>query len=156
MKFKDIIAISNMGGLYEVIKQRPDGVIARALNEKRNRYVSNRIHTFSPLDKIGIFTENNDSEPLGYVLRSIQLFEENGNTLPHPKKSSSSILKNFLGTILPDYDEERVYVSDIKKLIKWYLILKKYDGIPTEEELKEAEQEAAEAMAKAEAAEAEE
>jgi hypothetical protein len=133
MEFKDIVAISGMPGLYETLRQRPDGIIAQGLGEKKSRYISNRIHTFSPLDKISIYTEGEDSVLLEVVFRLMQEQELSHNNVPPKAKSSSDVLRGYFKTILADYDEERVYVSDIKKVIKWYLLLKQFDAIPPEE-----------------------
>ena len=127
MEFKDILAISSMPGLYESLGERPDGLLVRRLDEKKVRFVSNRIHVFSPLDKIGIYVTDveNDNVALDKVMRAILKAETEQNLqLPSSKKASNKDLKAFITTILPDYDESRVYVSDIKKLIKWYLIVK--------------------------------
>ncbi len=127
MEFKDILAISSMPGLYQSLGERPDGLLVQRLGEEKVRFVSNRIHVFSPLDKIGIYVTDveEDNVALDKVMRSILQAETEQNlSLPTSKKASNKELRTFLRTILPNFDEERVYVSDIKKLIKWYLIVK--------------------------------
>ena len=127
MEFKDILAISSMPGLYESMSERPGGLLVRRLDEKKVRFVSNRIHVFSPLDKIGIYITDaeEDNVALDKVMRKIVQAEIDTNIqLPNAKKASNAELKAFMTSVLPNYDETRVYTSDIKKLIKWYLIVK--------------------------------
>ncbi len=135
MKFKDIVAISGMSGLYEMMKQRPDGMVVRSLQEEKSRFVSNRIHTFSPLETIAIYTDNNDSVELKKVMQTI-LAKKEEIKIPSAKAKSPD-LKAFFKQILENYDEERVYVSDIKKVIKWFNLLKEYDLIADDEEEEE-------------------
>ena len=136
MEFKDILAVSSLPGLYEIERQRPDGLIVKGLDDKKSRFVSNRIHTFSPLDKIAIYTFD-DSVELVNVMKGMQEKASAGELkIPSPKASSKD-LKSFFGKVLADYDEDRVYVSDIKKVIKWYTILETHGiafEIPKEEE----------------------
>ncbi len=128
VEFKDVVSISGMGGLFATVAQRPNGMIVRALGEEKSKLVSNRIHTFSPLDKIAIYTED-DSIPLIDVMRAMLTADTEQNNAPVSSKASSSDLKKYFRSILADYNEERVYVSDIKKIIKWYGILKDHDLI---------------------------
>lgn len=142
MEFKDVVSISGMGGLFEMIKQRPNGMIVKGLGNNKTQFVSNRIHTFSPLDKIAIYTIN-DSVPLIDVMLEMLRLDNEENKPPIPPKSSSPDLKKYFVSILSDYDEERVYVSDIKKVIKWYNLLKEHDLVrkpePVEEEVETEE-----------------
>lgn len=128
MEFKDVVAVSGMGGLFEMISQRPDGMLIQPIGSNKKRFVSNRIHTFSPLDKIGIYTLDGDSLPLEDVMRNIHKDVAEGGTLPSSNANSDE-LKAFFVRVLEDYDEEKVYVSDIKKVVKWYHILAEYDLI---------------------------
>ncbi len=145
MEFKDVVAVSGMGGLFEMVAQRPDGILIQPLGGTKKKFASNRIHTFSPLDKIGIYTLDGDSLPLEDVMRNIKKYEEEGNTVVSAN-SSSNDLKDFFSQVMEDYDDERVYVSDIKKVVKWYQILAEHDLIQEkaaaeEEEASEDKQE---------------
>ncbi len=128
VEFKDVVSISGMGGLFAIVAQRPNGMIVRPFGEEKSRLVSNRIHTFSPLDKIAIYTDD-DSIPLLDVMRAMLKADTEENNTPVSPKASSNDLKKYFRSVLEDYNEERVYVSDIKKIIKWYAILKEYDLI---------------------------
>ncbi|PSJ75413.1 hypothetical protein C7N43_18930 [Sphingobacteriales bacterium UPWRP_1] len=148
MKFKDIVAISGLPGLYEMISAKPGGAVVRGLQDGKTQFISNRIHTFSPLDKISMYTVDTDSEPLGNIIQNIQKFEnEQNGTVPQAKEKPDN-LRAFLKAVLPNYDENRVYVSDIQKLIKWYALLKNLElDFETEETAAENASEAADGAA---------
>lgn len=128
MEFKDITAISGMGGLFAMVHARPDGMVVKHLDSNRTQFVSNRIHTFSPLDKIGIFSGGDTVDLLEVMLLMLKDETEDNGKIPDAKGSSKE-QKDYFRRILPEYEEERVYVSDIKKAIKWYKILKEHDLI---------------------------
>lgn len=124
MKFKDIISVSGLPGLYEMMSAKPNGAVLRALQDGKTKFISNRIHTFSPLDKISMYTVDTDSEPLGKIVQAIIKFENEENGQIPLAKDKPDVLRNFMKTVLPNFDEDRVYVSDIQKLLKWYSLLK--------------------------------
>lgn len=134
MELKDIVAISGLSGLYEIITQRPDGMIVRPLDEGQSKFVSSRIHVFTPLDGITIYTDTDNIE-LSKVLPVMKKQEKENP--PVEIKSNNEAFKEYFKKILPGYDEERVYVSDIKKVIKWYSILDAHGLVKVEEEKKE-------------------
>lgn len=117
MNLKDIVSISGMGGLYQVRGQRSNGLIVSALGEEKSKFVSNRVHMFTPLEGITIYTYTDNVE-LGKVLLAMKKIAD--ATPPLASKESNDAHKEYFKTVLPDFDEDRVYVSDIKKLIKWY------------------------------------
>lgn len=150
MEFKDVVAISGMPGLYESMSVRPDGMIVRAIGSNKKQYVSQRIHTFSPIDKIGIYIEDGDTLDLLDVMLSIQEQEKDSLVLPKPN-SKADVLKKFMRTILPTYDDDKVYVSDIKKLIKWYNLLSPTGVIQPKPEKEEVGEDATDATSENEA-----
>ena len=124
MEFKDIATVSGKGGLFRVVKPAKTGVILESLDEKKAKLITGMQHKVSVLSEISIYTTGQeDSVPLEIVLRKIkEEFDEDPGV---DKNSDPEELKSFLAHILPDYDRERVYVSDIKKLVSWYLIINK-------------------------------
>ncbi len=120
--YKKIVTIGGKPGLYEIQNQRPDGLIVKSLIDAKTQFVSSRLHHFTLLENISIYTQL-DSEPLYDIFEKMG---ENDSEIPEAK-SSSNDLKAFFIKILPDYDEERVYVSDIKKVIKWYRLLQNHE-----------------------------
>lgn len=141
MILKDILAISGEPGLFRFIAQGKNAIIVEHLETKKrsSAYGSAKV---SSLEDIAIFTENEDV-PLGKVFNIIHE-KENGGAAPD-SKSDVKILNTWFEGILPDYSKDKVYTSDIKKLVQWYNILHKLNLLVFDEpEVKsEAESESA-------------
>lgn len=119
MKFEDIASVAGKGGLFKVLKPSKSGVILESMDEKKSKLVVGADARVSILSEISIYTYSDEgSEPLETVMKKIHS-EFDGDT-GLDKNSAPDELKAFLKHILPEYDEERVYVSDIKKLVSWY------------------------------------
>lgn len=129
---RQIAAISGLGGLYKVVKPTRTGVIVESLEENPKTMVAQARHRMSLLDEISIYTTDEEGTvPLAEVFNRIH--EKYGDELPLSDKPSDEEYKEFMSSVLPDFDEDRVYVSDMKKLAGWYLILNKYLGFSAEE-----------------------
>ncbi|WP_186279819.1 DUF5606 domain-containing protein [Fluviicola chungangensis] len=157
MNLTGIIAISGKPGLYKVLAQGKNNIIVESLEDKKRvpAYASDRI---SALDDISIYTYDDD-KPLKEIFISIFEKEKGKETISH--KEDQNKLKAYLVEVLPNFDQERVYASDIKKIFQWYnLLLKAGALIPEETEKEEAapakEKKAPKAAAKKESAEASE
>lgn len=125
MDLKEIASISGKGGLFKIVKPTRSGVIVESLDDKAARMVATANHRISVLKEISIYTSDAEgSTPLENVLQTIH--QEFGDDPGVDNSSSSEELKAFLQHILPEYDRDRVYVSDIKKLVGWYKILLQY------------------------------
>jgi hypothetical protein len=137
MNLTEIASIAGKGGLYKVVKPTRTGVIVESIDDKQVKFPASANHRISILEEISIYTTDAEgSAPLGEVLMNIK--KEFDNDLGVSGTSDPEELKAFLKHVLPAYDEERVYVSDIKKLISWYNILNQHmPEIFTEEETKE-------------------
>jgi len=124
MEYKDIASVSGKSGLFKVLSPARSGVILESLNEEKKRMVAGIHQKVSVLDEISVFVHNNEgSVPLKNVLHKIYVeFEDDPGV---DSASSSEEFKAFFKYILPDYDENRVYVSDMKKIVGWYNILRK-------------------------------
>jgi hypothetical protein len=121
MQIKDIIAVSGVGGLSRLASSRTNGLLLENLDTGKTKFFSTRKHQFTPLETVSIYTMMDTAE-LKEVLSSMKALEE---TTPVPSsKESNDILSVYFEKVLPEYDKERVYPSDIKKIIKWYSILK--------------------------------
>lgn len=119
VKVKDLMAIAGKSGLYRYLAQARNGVIVESLLDNK-RSVAPASARVSALEDISIFTRDEDM-PLSDVLLKIHEKEE-GKPAIDPK-SGNEDLKRYFEQILPEYDEERVYVSDIKKVLGWYNLL---------------------------------
>lgn len=125
MELKDIASISGKGGLFKVLKPTRTGVILEAIDETRSKFIAGASQRVSLLKEISIYTTSKEgSFPLEDLLD--KLYKEYGDTLPVNGKSDNRDLYSFLGKSIPDYDQSKVYPSDIKKLISWYGILVKF------------------------------
>lgn len=119
MNLKGVIAISGKPGLYKVIGQGKNNIIVESLDtdKKIPAYAKDRI---SAIEDISIYTDEEDV-PLKTVFESIYQKENGQNCISH--KESLGKLEAYLGDVLPNYDRERVYPSDIKKIFQWYNML---------------------------------
>lgn len=119
MELKDIISIPGTGGLFKVVAQSKNGFIVESLTDQK-RMPINTSQRISSLVDIAVFTTGDDL-PLKQVFKKIQ--ETDGNKLTVDPKSDAKILKEYFKKIVPDFDEERVYASDMKKILSWYEML---------------------------------
>lgn len=130
MNLTGIIAISGRAGLYKVVAQGKNNLIVESLEDKKRfpAYASDRI---SALEDISIYTYDEDVA-LKSIFDSIYA-KENGGTAPSHKDDKKK-LESYLLEVLPNYDQERVYISDIKKLYQWYNLLHKAGELNKPEE----------------------
>jgi len=124
MSLEKILSISEKPGLFKLITQTKNGFIAESLIDGKRLSVSAQSNV-SLLSEIAIYTLT-DEVPLKDVLKKIQI-KENGNKTSISHKESKNNLEEYFFSILQDYDEDRVYPSDIKKIIRWYNILQEND-----------------------------
>lgn len=122
MEFNEIATVSGKGGLFKVLKPSKTGVILESLDEDKARFMAGPTARVSILNDISIYTTSEEgSVSLEEVFKKI--YKEFKEDIGIDPNEDGEELKAFLKHILPDYDEERVYVSDIKKLVKWYGVL---------------------------------
>ncbi len=116
---KGILAVSGQGGLFKLVSQAKNSIIVESIvdGKRMPAYATSRI---SALEDISIFTEDGDVK-LAEVFKNISEKEDAAQAISH--KASGNDLKKYFGEILPNYDRDRVYVSDMKKVIQWYNLL---------------------------------
>lgn len=136
MRYIEIVAITGLSGLYQLISTKSDGAIVKNLDDNTTKFVAARSHNVTPLDSIEVFTIT-DNVRLFDVFQS---FKENDTILEEfdLSKADNKKIASTFATLFPDYDKDRVYVSDMKKIIKWYKILKKLDLLNVPETNEEA------------------
>ena len=139
MELKDIVAINGKPGLYEIKAQSKGGIIVESLIDSK-RIPITVTHNISALNEIAIYTYEEEI-PLRIVLKSIGEKENGKEALSH--KENDKVLTSYFREVLPNFDEERVYTSNIKKIMQWYNLLasKNFDFAAikeVEEETKEA------------------
>ena len=119
---KTILSISGKPGLYKLISQGKNMLIVESIRTEKKRFPSYGNEKIISLADIAMYT--NDAEvPLRDVLESIKEKENAAVASIDPKKATAEELRSYLAEVLPDFDRDRVYVNDIKKLILWYNIL---------------------------------
>jgi len=135
MSLDKILSISGKPGLFKVVTQTRTGFIAESLIDQKK--VNVNIHSnVSILSEIAVYTLTEEL-PLREVLKKI-MEKENGQQTSISHKDSKDTLEEYFFGVLPDYDEDRVYASDIKKIIQWYNLLQKHNMLDALEEDKEA------------------
>ncbi len=138
MELKDIVAINGKPGLYEIKAQSKGGIIVESLIDSK-RFPVTATHNISALNEIAIYTYEEEI-PLRIIFKAIGE-KENGNEAINPKENGK-VLTSYFREILPDFDEERVYTSNIKKVLQWYNLLasQKFDFTSIKEEEEETEE----------------
>ncbi len=145
---KDILSISGHGGLFKYLKKSRNGIIVEHL-ETGKRMNADATARVNALEDISVYTVDGDV-PLKDIFKAISE-KENGGPSLNPKKTSSNKLREYFEEIAPEYDDEKVYVSDIKKILKWYNTLQRLEMLNFEEDEQE-DQENAEEQSGTEAA----
>jgi len=123
MKLDNIVSITGLPGLHKLVASRPNGLLIEALDTKKRQFVSARKHQFTPLVSVGIYTFM-DTIGLDEVIKKVHASEA---TAPIPDvNDKADTLRAWFKGIVPDHDEDRVHINDIRKLLKWYTALKTY------------------------------
>lgn len=134
IKLSELMSVSGLPGLFRMVGNRPNGLIAEDLDTGKRRFLPMRKHQFSPLETIAIFTEM-DSVPLIDVLFKIDALKD--DTPPIAPNSSNSELRDYFRKVLPEHDDSRVFPRDIKKIIKWYTFITERDLLHKESDEEE-------------------
>ncbi|MCW3462632.1 DUF5606 family protein [Chitinophaga nivalis] len=141
MQYREIVAVTGLGGLFQLMASKQDGAIVRSLEDKSTRFVSSRVHNFTPLESIEVFTTG-ENVNLAEVFKAM---DEKAAAFPVAEgKADNNAIKAYFKNVFPEFDEERVYVSDMKKMVKWFGILKANDLLKFDEILAEGEEETVE------------
>lgn len=136
MQYREIVAVTGLGGLFQLVASKQDGAIVRSLEDKSTRFVSSRVHNFTPLESIEVFTTG-ENVNLAEVFKAMD-----EKAASHPLvtgKADNNAIKAYFKSVFPEFDEDRVYVSDMKKMVKWFGILKANDLLKFDEILAEGE-----------------
>jgi len=121
MEYGKIIAVTGMPGLFELLSSKNDGAIVRSLEDKSTKFVSSRVHNFSHLESIEVFTVRENVN----LTEIFHAMENESSKVPDQKDAAG--IKKYFEKVYPDLDLERVYTSDLKKMAKWFEILKAND-----------------------------
>jgi Domain of unknown function (DUF5606) len=119
MEYNKLISITGFSGLFELLSSKTDGAIVKSLDDQSTKFVSSRIHQFSHLESIEVYTTEDNVN----LVDVFQAIKTSGKTLPSEKDDKA--IKAYFKEVFPTMDFERVYTSDMKKMIKWYNVIDK-------------------------------
>lgn len=119
---KTILAISGKSGLYVMVSRGRSTIIVETLDEQKKRFTVGLHDKITSLNDVSMYTDGDDT-PLLTVFNNIKTMQDGKPVDLDPKKASKEQLEDFMAKALPDYDRDRVYQNDIRKLITWYNIL---------------------------------
>ena len=143
MEYSKLVAVTGLPGLFELISSRVDGAVVRSLDDNKTQFVSSRVHNFSHLESIEVYTQR---ENVNLVDVFNAMDKESGSL---PNSNDNAAVKKYFEKVYPEMDFEKVYPSDMKKMVKWFDSLKKHKveikltelaeetAEPVEEEVKE-------------------
>lgn len=118
MEYNQLVAVSGLPGLFELVSSKADGGIVRSLEDSSTRFVSTRVHQFSHLESIEVYTIR-ENVNLVEVFKAMEKA-----TLSLPAEKDAAAVKNYFKQVFPDMDFDRVYDSDRRKMVKWFTQLK--------------------------------
>ena len=119
MEYNKLASVTGMSGLFELVSSKADGAVVRSLEDNSTKFISSRIHNFSHLESIEIFTVKDNVNLVDIFLAM------KASTEKLPDSNNAKLVKAYFEKVYPDMDFERVYASDMKKMVKWYEVLVK-------------------------------
>jgi Domain of unknown function (DUF6852)/Domain of unknown function (DUF5606) len=138
MEYSKLVAVTGLPGLFELISSRGDGAVVRSLDDNKTQFISGRVHNFSHLESIEVYTQRENVN----LVDVFNVMEKDGSSLPDAKDNDA--VKKYYEKVYPEMDFERVYSSDMKKMVKWFEALKKHNVEIKLSELPEETEEAVE------------
>lgn len=138
MEYSKLVSVTGLNGLFELVGSKTDGAIVRSLDDKTTKFVSSRVHNFSHLESIEVYTVRDNVN----LVEVFQAMRKSKKALPSDKDAAA--VKAYFQKVYPDMDFGRVYGSDMKKMIKWFSILQENNIDPklSEEPEENTEEEA--------------
>jgi len=121
MEYAKIVAVTGLPGLFELVSSKSDGAIVKSLDDKSTKFVSSRIHNFSHLESIEVYTVRDNVN----LVDIFTAMDKSGEKSPDEKDNAA--VKKYFEKVYPDLDFDRVYTSDMKKMVKWFGVLKSND-----------------------------
>ncbi|MCU0336422.1 MAG: DUF5606 domain-containing protein [Sediminibacterium sp.] len=117
MEYSKLIAVTGMPGLFELVSSKHDGALVKSLEDGTTKFASNRSHQFSHLESIEVYTIRENVN----LVEVFQAMKSAGKNLPNEKNANE--VSAYFREVFPDLDFDRVYASDMKKMVKWFKIL---------------------------------
>ena len=118
VEYRKILSVIGMPGLFEIVSNKADGALVKSLDENKIKYVSSRLNTFTHLETIEVFTIR-ENVNLIEIFRTMEKSE-----LELPSEKDPKAVKAYFEQVYPDLDFDKVYDSDMRKMVKWFKILR--------------------------------
>ena len=118
MEYNKLVAVTGLSGLFELVSSKNDGAIVKSLTDGKTTFASARIHQFSHLESIEVYTIRENIN----LVDVFKAMEAAGKDLPNAKDDKA--IKSYFEAIYPDMDFNRIYMSDMRKMVKWFEVLK--------------------------------
>lgn len=137
MEYNKLVSVTGLGGLFELLSSKSDGAVVRSLEDNSSKFVSSRIHNFSHLESIEVYTTKENIN----LVDVFKAMKESSEKLPDA--GDNKAVKKYFEKVVPEMDFERVYSSDMKKMVKWFDVLTKHNiefklsELPAQEEAAE-------------------
>jgi Mg/Co/Ni transporter MgtE len=121
MEYNKLISVTGFSGLFELVSSKNDGAILKSLEDNTTKFISNRLHQFSHLESIEVYT-NDENVNLVDVFKAM-----NASTETLPSEKDNKAVLSYFQKVFPEMDFERVYSSDMKKMVRWFNVIKKHN-----------------------------
>lgn len=139
MRLKDLVVVTGFPGVQKMSANRNNGMLIEDLDTGKVRFAPIRKHQFSPMESISVFVEGDDDS---VEIRSVfQSMYDKLAELPVPSPDAKSDeLRTYFAAVLPNHDRDRVHISDIKKIVKWFTFLHERGYMAMEEDVDDEEE----------------
>ena len=121
MEYSKLVAVTGLPGLFELISSRGDGAVVRSLDDNKTQFISSRVHNFSHLESIEVYTQRENVN----LVDVFNAMEKESGSLPNANDNAA--VKKYFEKVYPEMDFEKVYPSDMKKMVKWFEALKQHN-----------------------------
>lgn len=121
MEYNKLISVTGFSGLFELVSSKTDGAIIRSLEDNTTKFVSNRLHQFSHLESIEVYTED-DNVNLADIFNAMSELN-----IELPSEKDNKAIRTYFEKVYPKMDFEKVYNSDMKKMVRWFSLIKKHE-----------------------------
>ena len=139
MALKDIVSITGKSGLYRIVSRTNSGIIVESMDERKSKMKINTNFQVAVLEEITIYTQDGSDLHLKDVFKNI--YNRDGEKTAVSHKAKPNELREYFEEVAPDHDPDKVYPSDIKKIVQWYNILSGHNMLDLEDEEEEEEKE---------------
>ncbi len=121
MEYNKLISVTGFSVLFELVSSKTDGAIIRSLEDNTTKFVSNRLHQFSHLESIEVYTED-DNVNLADIFNAMSELN-----IELPSEKDNKAIRAYFEKVYPKMDFEKVYNSDMKKMVRWFTLIKKHE-----------------------------